>query len=465
METLHDHLYRGPIVGIGFSGQAGSAFPVLSILHIIQEKAKNEGRATDAIYAFDPQANPKLAPIIERVAQNYGITTTHIREVPISQYREGVDSGHLFFHGLKPDLDPYIESELDLFQEVQPSLIFSLLRPTLYFSRALHYHYTRNYVPYVAFGYGLLLGSMGHYGLPANFVPFLPKPLERLLSGNAVIAFIANRILDYKRLEARRYLKKFMSRTYWSDPFPPFSRALLGDVTLIPASPAFIPDGIPEHGYALGLVDIDPALSPQQQAKQNRILQQIDQWKAQGKLVIFVAMGTSGEAFPLVIQTLASLLQKFPHLRLVIATTILGHSAETQTVLQKLQSDGQAVIHTWFDLHRLLPKIDLVVNHGGLNTLEFAMRYNIPSFIIAPQQAEQGLNALMLHQQGYGEVVWGHRLEEVPATFAKMLQTLPAYRTRIARHRKRYADYYDPERQREKITRAVNEAFQLAPQD
>ncbi len=456
---LDDRIYQGPVVGIGFSGQAGSVFPTLWILHRLKQQAAREGRELRAIFAFDPASNPSLSSIILQLARGYGLEIAGVKEVPISRYREAIDAGNLYFYGFAPDLGTYVESELELFAETSPSLVISLLRPTLHFSREMYALRTGRRCPYIAIGYGLLLGRPGRCGIPANFAPFFPRIIENALAWSAPASLAAKVTLRYKMWRARQYLRRHLPRPYHPRPFPTFLQALLGDVTLIPASPLFVPGALPPHGHPIGPVGIVLPMTGAQRARQEQVLRQVRAWRAQGNKIIFVGMGTTGHALPKVLATLEALAPagEVPF-RVVVATTTLAES-RTGRIVTRMERRGLAAHSDWFDLAQVMPHVDLLINHGGLNTLEVAVQYDVPQIVAAPQQAEQGLNGLMVQRRGLGRVVWGHRLDDLADVLFHMLANLEAYRDRIARRKAPHRPYYDLRHQDGLLVEAVNAAF------
>ncbi len=459
--SLDERIYRGPVIGVGFSGQAGSAFPVLGILRLLRNHAAQQGRDLRAIFAFDPASNPTLSPIITRLAQRYGLETAYVPEIPIPVYRQSVDSGTLRFYGPDPDLKTYLDGETRLLAEYAPSLVISLLRPTLYFSREAYFRRTGKWIPYTVVGYGLLLGDAGRHGIPANFVPVvLPRFLENMLDGNRPISWAANRLLRYKMADAGRYMKRYLPDSYRPKRFPSFQDSLLGDVTLVPSSPTFVPGKLRPGSHVVGSVEVSFPLTKEQSERQQRIIRQLRKWKEQKSVVVFVAMGTTGQAFPRVLTALKPLVCRAgSNIKVLFATTTLGHDSQAGRVIADLE-ECDAVIHSdWFDLQKVMPLVDLVVNHGGLNTMETALYHDIPLLVVAPQQAEQGLNALIMRRAGLGEIVWGHRLEDLTGVLLHMITHLDRYRSQVIKQKAGLTSYYDPVGKERLVIKAINAAI------
>lgn len=464
MLTIDKRILHGPVLGLGFSGQAGSSFPTLGTLIRIQEWTRERGQAAQTVFAFDPQSNPAMVPIIEQVARQHGIQLAYIPEVPISAYRQAVGAGHMYFYGLSPDLAPYVAGELDLLARYRPSLIVSLLRPTVSYSRSVYWQRTGCRVPFMGIGYGLLLGSAGPYGIPANFVPCtLPLFLENMLSRNALIALLANRILRYKIGAADRYMQRHLAelpdRANVST--AGFLGALLGDVTLVPTCPTLVPGEIGPNVYPVGSIDLQLPLSRDQIQQQEAILGKLSQWKAKGCSILFLAMGTTGLAFPQVLSAALSFCRRVPELKILVATTILKCSAETRDVIHTLEASDAIAYSDWFQLDKILPWVDLVLSHGGVNTIEAAILHGIPLLLVAPQQAEQGLTALVVQRAGLGQVVWRHRMGSLETVLQEMLERIDAFKEKVTEHRSRLSDYYLPAEKKKRFVEALNRAFEL----
>ncbi len=457
---LNPKIYEGSVLGIGYSAQAGSAFPVLGVLHHLKEKAAQEGKQLRTVFAFDPQANPLVSPLIGEVVQALGLEAAHVRETPIAAYRAIVDQAAPHFYGADPDLEAYVEDEVRLFEAYRPSLVITTLRQTVHFSRALYRQRTGQKMGHLTVVYGMLIGNTTKVGIPANFFSFAqPRPVEKIVeraSGLTKVAYL------FKEYLGRRYIFSHAPPGYRQLPFPGFWASLHGDVTLIPSSPLFLSGEPPRNSHLVGPVAVRFPLSEEQRTRQETITRQVQRWKENGAAVALVAMGTSGAAFPNVLQALEACSQRQNgSLRMVVATTSLTRQyRDARETLRRMVESGIAVSSDWFDLERLMPLMDLYINHGGLNTLEIALNHEVPSFIVAPRQVEQGVNGLLLRRAGLGELLWEHRLRELPAVLHQMVHSLDTYRRRIRAYRTRHAAYYDTQWRGERLTQVVNEVLQ-----
>ena len=458
--ALHKRIYDGSVIGIGYSGQAGSTFPVLSMLSLLKREAAQEGRNLQTLLAFDPNANPHLSGVIETAARLLGIETTFLPEVSFQDYRHAIDHNKAFFYGEHPDIEKYVEAEVELFRRYRPSLVVSALRQTLHFSRDLYRRREGEDFIHLAIAYGILAGDVSHVGIPASLIPLkVPLFIENALGEITAVAKIVTYL---KGIEGKRHLFHHAPPSYRTLSFPGFWEAFRGDMTLVPSSPLFLPGKLLPRTRLVGAAEVPLPLNDAQREKEARILQRIAAWKGQGATVAFVAMGTSGAALPRVIEALREIVLHTPvGVKMVIATTTLIHQQRVWETLKALEAEDHAVYSDWFDLSRIMPQADLYINHGGMNTLEIALRHGVPPLIVAPRQVEQGANSLRVRQFALGEVVWEHRMEDLPRTLRKMLNNLDAYRERIEAYRQRNARYYDREYHRQAVIESVNELCEM----
>lgn len=460
---ISEKLYQGPVIGFGMSGQAGSSFVQLSILHQLKKQARSEGRDLGVIYAMDADVCPPVTDMIRRTADTLGIDIVHISERSLGDHRRAVDHSSFHWYGPRPDLTPVVLEEAALFRQYQPSMISGFISPTLAYSRQIYEKETGKTLPYLGILFTLTAGP-GRFGVPVNFFPsWFARPAAFLARERPFLDRVSRGVYRLKLCSATRYLWRGISRKWSGPPLEKisFDEALHGDLAIIFSSPVYsVPRA--EDTRFVGYTNPHLALSAQQMSKQKAIVARLEEWQADGNRTLFISMGSTGHEFYSVLKALKPLLLS-PEKRIrVVASTTLIAGTEGGKLLNDLEKQGLAVFSDWMRLEEILPRVDLLITHGGVGSLENGLRWGIPTIVSAPQQIEQGFNGMALKHAGLGEVVWGHQVEgRLPMVCLDMLSRSRQLRQACADYRDQNPACYDLSRQRVELVESCNEAVMI----
>lgn len=118
------------------------------------------------------------------------------------------------------------------------------------------------------------------------------------------------------------------------------------------------------------------------------------------------------------------------------------------------------MVHSdWFQLGVIMPLIDIYIGHGSVNSIEAAFEYDVPVIIVSPQQAEQGINTMVVEKQGCGRVVWEHEFKSLNMIVHSVISDLTLYREAIRSLKSQLPEYYEPLKRRKLLVEAINTVF------
>lgn len=361
-----------------YSNQLGTTIPSVTLANLLRDKGH------EVIYA----SNGKYTHVLK----DKGFEVHPINEISYTQYRRHVDNNNVDFYdeGLIHHL---VDKDLELIEKVKPDVIVSNNRPSIKISAQIA---NKKLVTIVI---PSLTRYFGHrYYVPENH--FLNKILP-VRDVNTIMPEAMVRFAFFKTMQ--QWGKNFnkVLRFYKLAPMQDFLGVYEGDVTLINQSIGLFPfKSLPENYYFL-----EQNLASTFGVSHSW-LQELELHKQQGKKVIFVSMGSSSlKAYPLVMNALKELIEHDE--RFVLVSNHVG-------LITDGKKHSRIFLESFINSSEVLPKADIVVTHGGINTLSECLQ-NKKVVVGVPEQGEQLWNLKYIEDKGLGKVVSKFALEKNPS--------------------------------------------------
>lgn len=360
-----------------YSNQLGTTIPSVTLANMLREKGH------EVIYA----SNGKYTHVLK----DKGFEVHPINEISYTQYRRHVDNNNVDFYdeGLIHHL---VDKDLELIEKINPDVIVSNNRPSIKISSQIA---NKKLVTIVI---PSLTRYFGHrYYVPENH--FLNKILP-LRDVNTIMPETMVRFAFYKTMQQWGANFNKVLRYYKLPLMKDFLGVYEGDVTLINQSLGLFPfKPLPDNYYFLEQ-NLGSTFGTS-----HAWLHELENHKKQGKKIVFVSMGSSSlKAYPLVMNALKQLIETDD--RFVLVSNHVG-----------LLSDGKKhqriYLESFINSSEVLPKADIVVTHGGINTLSECLQ-NKKVVVGVPEQGEQLWNLKYIEDQGLGKVVSKFALEKNP---------------------------------------------------
>lgn len=345
------------------------------------------------------------------VLKEKGFHVEPINEISYLQYRRHVDENNVDFYS-ESLIHHFIDVELDLIRKINPDVIVSNNRPTIKLSSQIA---GKKMV-------SIVIPTLTRYYAADYYIPenhFL-NTLYPFGDSNAIVPPSVRKFAFLKTMK------------HWSRHFDPVCRyyhlPLLkdylsvyeGDVTLINQSPGLTPFHELPSNYFFLEQKLDSTFG-----ESHAWLPELIKHKQQGRKIVYVSMGSSAlKSFPLVITRLEGLLQSNPNVVLVSNHTGLetGRAPVARHYSEK-----------FIQSREILPLADIVITHGGINTLtECLLQGKIMLGI--PEQGEQLWNLKYMESRGLGKVLSKFKLEKNPALIQDALMDVlhaPSYEQRV----------------------------------
>jgi UDP:flavonoid glycosyltransferase YjiC (YdhE family) len=367
-----------------YSNQLGSTIPSITLANMLVQGGH------EVIYA----SNGKYTEVLRQK----GFHVVPINEISYLQYRQHVDENNVDFYQTSL-IQHFVEKELELIEAINPDVIVTNNRPTIKISAQLaqkklvniviptltRYYNHRYYVPENHF-----LNTLYPFGDVNKVTP------------DSVTQFAFNKTMQHW---ARNFKK--MCKKYGISVMKDYLDVYIGDVTLINQTKGITPfKPLPENYFFLKQ-DLGSTFG-----LQHTWLHELEKHKQQGKKIIFVSMGSSAiKSYPMVMNNINGLVKGVEQFVL-----ISNHVGMWDV------SDKHERIYTepFINSPAVMPYVDLMITHGGINTLSECVLKKIP-FIGVPEQGEQMWNLKYMESLGIGKMVSKFKLEKDPSLLTKAI--------------------------------------------
>ncbi|MBK7762348.1 MAG: glycosyltransferase family 1 protein [Bacteroidetes bacterium] len=358
-----------------YSNQLGSTIPSISLANMLLKNGH------EVIYA----SNGKYTHVLIQK----GFKVIPINEISYIQYRKHVDQNNVDFYqeGL---INHLVDMELDVIREINPDIIVTNNRPTLIISAKLAKKKLITIViPTLSYYYN------HRYYVPENHFLNIIYPFGDVnkVMPNSIVKFAFNATMKHWAKNFNRVL-----RTYQLPPIKDYLSVYEGDITLINQTYGISPfKHLPDTYFYLSQ-DLASTFG-----EIHTWANELDEHRKNGKKIIFVSMGSSSlKSYPLVMQSIKELIVHDE--RFVLVSNHVGLSDE------KIQSN-RMYLEPFMNSSQILPKVDVVVTHGGVNTMSECI-INRKPFIGVPEQGEQMWNLRYAEHLGIGKMVSKFKLEK-----------------------------------------------------
>ncbi len=352
-----------------YSNQLGSTIPTLTLASLLEKEG----------YDIEFAASGKYINVIKEK----GYKLHKISEISYKQYRSHVDNNNVDFY-CNHLVRHIVDEEVNLINKIKPDLLVHNNRPTLKISSQV----TKKKLV------SIVIPTLVRYYDYRFFIPdnhFL----------NQLIPFVdVNRILPSKVVKmvyditVRKWVRGMneVLRYFNLKEIKDYLEACEGDITLINQTYGLGKfKNLPENYYFLEQ-DLDSTFG-----QKYSWIKDVKKAKKENKKIIYVSMGSSAfEAYPLVIKNLANF--------------VLEHQDEYVLISNHcgLESDYKdkknIYIEKFIDIKSIMEYIDIVVTHGGINTLNECV-INYKPVVGVPEQGEQLWNLKYIEYLGLGKAV------------------------------------------------------------
>ncbi len=405
-----------------FSNQLGTTIPSITLARLL----KDQGH--EVVFA----AGGKYVPIIKEK----GFPVLKINEISYKQYREHIDNNNLDFYN-RHLIRHMVDMELDIISEVEPDVVVQHNRQTVYISSKVAGK------PLVALTVACLTKYYGdRYYIPDNhpiskLLPFIDLnkilPERTLRRGFNISAIVwargFNQVLERYGLPR---VKNFLDLNY-------------GDLTLLVETFGLSPvKELPDDVLFLEQ-DIESTFG-----EEYEWFEEIKQAKSKEKKVIYVTMGTSSfESYPLVVDIIADFV--LHNENYILVSNHCGLDA-------KYKNCNNIYIEEYIDTKKIIEYVDVVVTHGGKNTLNECLIYKKP-VVVVPEQAEQFWNGKYIERLGLGRVISRIKLvknHEILLKTINQILTDTSYHENFIKFINRYIEKIGLVNHKEKIIKQIN---------
>ncbi|HPI55646.1 MAG TPA: glycosyltransferase [Chitinophagaceae bacterium] len=380
-----------------YSNQLGTTIPSVTLANLLRDHGHIVYYASHGKYTH--------------ILKEKGFEVFPITEISYLQYRRHVDENNVDFYQTSL-IHHFIDKELDLIREVDPDIIVSNNRPTIKISAQLA---GKKLVTIVI--PALTRFYYHDYFIPENHFLATLYPLGDV---NQITPPAFRRFAFFMTM--KQWGKNFnkVLREFNLPKMTDFLGVYEGDVILINQSyelAAFT--NLPSNYFHLEQ-NLGSTFG-----HQHPWADELDVHRKKGRKVIFVSMGSSSlKSYPLVMQAIKQLVDNDE--RFVLVSNHVG-LANHQEISDRIY------LEPFINSSQILPKVDLVITHGGINTLSECMLQGIP-IIGVPEQGEQMWNLKYAEHLGIGKMVSKFQLEKDPSLITQAIVELaenPNYALKI----------------------------------
>lgn len=370
-----------------YSNQLGTTIPSITVANMLQEKGH------EIIYASDGKYT--------NVLKEKGFTVYPIEEISYEVYRKHVEKNNVDFYTIEV-VKRLVNLELEIIQKINPDVIVTNNRPTVKISAQIaKKKMVTIVIPTLTKYYGY------QYFIPENHF------LYKMFPFGDINKVVSSSITKFAFKMTMKAWAKNLNKVLKENNLPLMENYLdvyEGDVTLINQTYGLSPfNNLPSNFFFL-----EQNLNSTFGAK-HTWANELDEHKKNGKKIIFVSMGSSSlKSYPLVMQTIKELLEKDE--QYVLVSNHVG-----------LKNDGKKhdriYVESFINSAQILPKVDLVVTHGGINTMSECLLNN-KLVIGVPEQGEQMWNLKYVESLGIGIMVSKFKLEKNPALLTNAIVSI-----------------------------------------
>lgn len=358
-----------------YANQLGSTVPSITLALLLKENGHKVVYASKGKYT--------------QVLVEKGFEVVPINEISYLQYRKHVDENNVDFYS-ESLITHLVEKELEIIEEIKPDIIVTNNRPTIKISSQLAN------IKLVTIVIPTLTKYYNHrYYVPENHF------LNKILPVKDVNTILPESIVKFAFTKTmQQWGKNFNSvlKSYQLPLFENFLDVYEGDITLINQTKGLAPfKNLPNSYYFL------------QQSLQSTFgephgwIKEINEHKQHGRKIIFVSMGSSSlKSYPLVIDAVKKLVEE--NNQYVLISNHVG-------LKNNLKTNDRIYVEKFINSPQVLPLADLVVTHGGINTLsECILQKKV--MIGIPEQGEQMWNLKYAEHKGIGKMLSKQKLEK-----------------------------------------------------
>ncbi len=362
--------------------QIGSTYPLVEIAKYFKSKGHTVGVA----------GSGRFMELVERA----GLDKYHAPEIPYKRFREQLDEVKLDFQP-EEEIREFVKSDVRLIRKFKPDAVFGYGRIPLKIATRLTNTLFVSLEMLVVSNY-----SCGPFYIPEAlpFSFFNRIPGLRELLGLGVVFF-------FTRRAARRYVK--VAKEF----IPGWEEKTLydffeGDISMFLdyefMYPCLKKRRVQKKLYFLGHIP-NTLVKPLSVRDNRRIDNFISSARKRHAKVVLVSMGTSGTKIGKVVESLNQYLQNHRNVYAIVTRTV--HPLDSLAGV----NGGRMLLVPYVDNREVMPKVDLVISHGGKGTIFQSLLAGKYVFIF-PHQVEQEWNAIVFEKLNIGRYFSIHRFNK-----------------------------------------------------
>jgi UDP:flavonoid glycosyltransferase YjiC (YdhE family) len=368
-----------------YSNQLGSTVPSITLAKMLQEKGHR------VVYASKGKYTNVL---IEK-----GFEVIPINEISYLQYRTHVDENNVDFY-TESLITHLVEKELEIIEEINPDIIVTNNRPTIKIAAQLA---NKKLVTIVI---PTLCKYYNHrYYVPENHFlnKILPVSDINTIMPKSIVKYAFSKTMQQWGKNFNKVLKKYKLPL-----FKNFLDVYEGDITLINQTKGLSPFNNLSSNYFHLQQNLESTFG----GEPHPWIHEIEEHKQAGRKIIFVSMGSSSlKSYPLVIDAVKKLVEANDEY--VLISNHVG-------LKNNIQSTKRIYVEKFINSSQVLPLCNLVVTHGGINTLSECI-LNKKVIIGIPEQGEQMWNLKYAEYKGFGKMLSKEKLEKDASLLSKTI--------------------------------------------
>ena len=358
-----------------------------------------------------------------QLAQNVGLDTEKVYGVPYEVYRKAIFSGK-YSEVFSPNfLHDMLQADELLIKKFGPDLII---------------HFLRFSIPITAHKYNIV--AAGVSGI--NTTPWFAGPIE-IPKLQPELRFLSIVKSDFLLSKIWRFGMEFVSRKNLSRLIKYLSEKdlykiqkhhlelILGKdfVLFFDCDYIFrLTKNIPINSIVLGPIINNLVERPLNKTQ----LHQLEQWKKEGKYIVFVNLGSSTADKESITKMILS---NNKNIKNRLAYVIAGFNEDLSTVNKMFKQN--IIIDKIFNVREIGKYADILITHGGKGSLYDSLAYDMYPIVI-PNSSEQELNGLVFQRHGLARVVYRNDiaglpniLNQLPSLMHEFRKLLPDIRHRV----------------------------------
>lgn len=382
---LHRGLSMKTVLFFPYTNQLGSTIPSVTLANQLREAGHRVVYASQGKYTH--------------VLEQKGFEVKPINEISYAQYRRHVDRNNVDFYA--PALiHHFIDQERNLIDAVKPDLIVTNNRPTMKITTQLaQLPMATIVIPALTRYYN------HHYFIPENhflntLYPFgdVNKVTPAWFRRTAFLLTMKQWAIPFNKV----------LRSFKLPAIQDFLSVYEGDVTLINQTKGLMPfRDLPANWFFL------EQSMKSTHGTSHTWLDALKALKNTGCKIIYVSMGSSSlKSYPLVMKAIARLVDENPNYALVSSYVGMENT---------IHRHARIFLEPFIHAPEIMPLADVMVTHGGVNTLSECMLQGIP-VVGVPEQGEQLWNLKYAEHQGTARVVSRFQLEKNPQLILDAIQ-------------------------------------------